>query len=109
MSLEEDMLRGEDPVERFSQRVQRDWRRAFVRALTEPTTGQEDGEREVPSTPVEQLAARAVSIVWPHVENLARPIFETTTETDTGAHTPSEPAAPSASGVRSSPCPVAQR
>ena len=98
MRLEEDVQRGDDPVERFSERVQRDWRRAFVRALTEPATDQEDGEREVPSTPVEQLAARAVSVVWPHVENLARPIFETMTEIHTRADNPSEPTAPSASG-----------
>ena len=102
MSLEEDMLRGEDPVERFSQRVQRDWRRAFVRALTEPAIEEEDGQCEVPSTPVEQLAARAVSIVWPYVENLTRPIFETTTEIHARDDTLSEPATPSASvsGVR---------
>ena len=100
--IEEDVQRETDAAERFSERVQRDWRRAFVRALTEPATNQEDGERQVPSTPVEQLAARAVSVVWPHVENLARPIFETTTEVHIRADTPSEPATPSASvsGVR---------
>lgn len=105
MRFEEDVQGETDAMERFSERVQRDWRRAFVRALTEPATDREDGEPEVPSTPVDQLAARAVSIVWPHVEHLARPIFETTTEIHTRAHIPSEPAPPSASvsGVRPVP------
>ena len=102
MRFEEDVERQADPVERFSERVQRDWRRAFVRALTEPAIEEEDGQCKVPSTPVEQLAARVVSVVWPHVENLARPIFEMTTEIHARDDTPSEPATPSASvsGVR---------
>ncbi len=102
MRVEAEVHRQADPVERFSERVQRDWRRAFVRALTEPAIEEEDGRCEIPSTPVEQLAARAVSIVWPHVENLARPIFETTTEIYLHDDTRSESPTPSASvsGIR---------
>lgn len=103
MRLEEDMQCGADPVERFSQRVQRDWRRAFVRALTEPATDQEDGTPEVPSTPIEQLAARAVSVGWPHVEDLVRPILQMATEIDIGADTPAEPAQSLASVSRVRP------
>jgi len=95
--FEADVHRQTDPVARFSERVQRDWRRAFVRALTEPATEQEDGQCEVPSTPVEQLAARAVSVAWPHIENLTRPIFETTTESHVRGDARSEPAMPSGS------------
>lgn len=68
--------KGSIGIEILRVRVQRDWALALVRALTEPTSDGDHGKGEAPTTPIEQLAARAAADAWPHVEELVRPIFE---------------------------------
>lgn len=100
--LATDVHRGTDPVEQFRERVQGHWRRTLVQALTEPMNEEQDGNPEVPSVPIDRLAAHVVSVVWPQVEELVRPIFEMTTEIGTRVEAPLETARslPSSARVR---------
>ncbi len=64
-------------LEEFRERVQRQWRRALMDALTEPARDESDRDEPDGATPLGQLTAQAVARVWPEVEELVRPIFET--------------------------------
>jgi hypothetical protein len=100
--LETDVHRGTDPVEQFRERVQGHWRRTLVQALTEPMNEEPDGNPEVPSAPIDRLAAHVVSVVWQQVEDLVRPIFQVPTEVGTRieAFPETAPSLPSPAGVR---------
>ena len=63
-------------------------RRTLVQALTEPVNDKQDGNQEIPSAPIDRLAAHAVSVVWQQVEDLVRPIFQVTTEVGTRVEAP---------------------
>lgn len=64
-------------MEEFRRRVQREWTRALVQALTEPIGQEQKPELDESMAPIEQLAAHAAADAWPAVERLVRPIFVT--------------------------------
>jgi hypothetical protein len=80
-------------LEEFRERVQRQWRRALMDALSEPARDELDRDEPDGATPLGQLAARAVARVWPEVEELVRPIFETSAVLALDRQAPSRPTA----------------
>lgn len=90
MKLDEDAQRAGTAMERFRERVQGEWRRSLVRALTEPARAQ-DADVDLPATPLDELAARAVADAWPQVDVVMRPIFEKITEANVERDTDMQP------------------
>lgn len=80
-------------LEEFRERVRRQWRRALMDALSEPPRDEPDRDEPDGATPLGQLAARAVARVWPEVEELVRPIFETSAVLASDREAPSRPTA----------------